>query len=113
MALFNEQKNNERPPRELKCEFVFKCVTLCCSTNRSVAECASLNCHFKLREIQLCIIVLSAMHLKGTSRITVLNREMQNTLFKRHFYFSFIFLRVNWKRNTLIKKGCMKSTVSV
>lgn len=98
MALFNEQKNNEQPPNELKCVFIFKCIILCYSTNSSVAKCASFNFHFKLTEIlvQLCIIVLRAMHLKGAIMTTVLNREMHNTLFKRQHVFVFLFFfRVN------------------
>lgn len=105
MALFNEQKNRQ-PPNELKCVFIFKCVTLCCTTNTNVAKCDSFSFHFKLKEILSSVIYdcLECNALKRNFNDYWIEKCLMRYLKVSMFDFPFLIFRVNWKRNTLTTK---------
>lgn len=114
MALINEQKNNKQPPNKLKCVFVFKCVTLCCTINSNLAKCTSFHFDFKQKEIFSSVIYdcLECNAIKRNFNDYWIEKWVMHYLKVNMFLFYFIF-RVNWKRNTLtIRKGCQTATVS-
>lgn len=101
----NEQKNKQ-PPNELKCVFIFKCVTLCCTTNTNVAKCDSFSFHFKLKEILSSVIYdcLECNALKRNFNDYWIEKCLMRYLKVSMFDFPFLIFRVNWKRNTLTTK---------